>query len=152
MEHQHRPHFRHIQLNTSHASAVYEAGTLCFSSPWQKSLIDAELSNPEQISLGCFVEQKLVAYTLGRILSDEYHILRTAVIPQYRRLGLAHQLLRQALQAASSKGCTSAWLEVRESNRDALYLYLKLGFTINRTRRDYYTNPTENALEMSLRF
>lgn len=43
----------------------------------------------------------------------------------------------------------SLWLEVRASNLAAISLYRQAGFAQVGRRTDYYTNPTEDALQMS---
>ncbi len=47
------------------------------------------------------------------------------------------------------KGLAGAWfLEVRESNRAAINLYLSMGFEIVGTRPEYYRDPAEAAIVM----
>jgi ribosomal-protein-alanine N-acetyltransferase len=43
-------------------------------------------------------------------------------------------------------GARRATLEVRASNDDARRLYERLGFHVAGRRRNYYTNPIEDAL------
>ena len=43
-------------------------------------------------------------------------------------------------------------LEVRPSNRAAVALYTKLGFLEEGRRRNFYTDPTEDALILTRRF
>lgn len=40
-------------------------------------------------------------------------------------------------------------LEVRESNQDAISFYKEKGFTEDGLRKDYYTDPAEDAVLMS---
>ena len=42
------------------------------------------------------------------------------------------------------------FLEVRESNKRAQYLYEILGFEAFHTRSDYYSDPVEDAIEYRL--
>jgi ribosomal-protein-alanine N-acetyltransferase len=42
----------------------------------------------------------------------------------------------------------SIWLEVRESNTAALTFYQKNDFNRMYTRKNFYTNPSENAIVM----
>ena len=44
----------------------------------------------------------------------------------------------------------SFYLEVRKSNENAISLYQKNGFKICGERKNFYKNPTENALLMCL--
>ena len=42
----------------------------------------------------------------------------------------------------------TVYLEVRESNAEAINLYKKYGFEQNGMRRNYYRHPVENAVLM----
>jgi ribosomal-protein-alanine N-acetyltransferase len=75
---------------------------------------------------------------------DEYEILNLAVDPSARRRGVARQLLQNEL--AEHHG---VWfLEVRESNFEAVQLYESLGFRRIGRRSGYYQNPPEPGLVM----
>ena len=50
------------------------------------------------------------------------------------------------MDEAIGRGVTRATLEVRRSNAAALRLYEHLGFSLSGVRRNYYTNPVEDAL------
>ena len=41
-------------------------------------------------------------------------------------------------------------LEVRQSNIPAVALYERFGFSVDGIRKNYYKNPTENAVLMTL--
>ena len=77
---------------------------------------------------------------------DELHINNLAVVPEYRRLGVASALLRRVLDEAARFGIRRTMLEVRQSNAPARQLYEKFGFVVAGTRSKYYTNPIEDAL------
>ena len=77
---------------------------------------------------------------------DEREILNLAVDPRFRRRGIARELLRNALNESAS-----VWfLEVRESNQAAIFLYKSLGFRVVGTRPGYYSNPVESGVVMKL--
>ena len=50
------------------------------------------------------------------------------------------------MREARALGAKRATLEVRASNVGARRLYERLGFTVSGSRRNYYTNPVEDAL------
>jgi ribosomal-protein-alanine N-acetyltransferase len=50
------------------------------------------------------------------------------------------------LEDGAKLGARRATLEVRRSNEAAQKLYEKFGFTVAGVRRQYYTNPQEDAL------
>ena len=89
---------------------------------------------------------KLIAYSVVWLVLDELHIHSVAVDPGFRRKGIAKALLGRVLDEARGSGATSATLEVRASNRDAIALYEKLGFKTEGRRPAYYQNPLDDAL------
>ena len=53
------------------------------------------------------------------------------------------------LKMAEMIGIHMVHLEVREGNGNARRLYERLGFKEDGLRKDYYTDPTENAVLMT---
>ena len=90
----------------------------------------------------------LAGYVVGRLAADELHIKKIAERDQYRRGGLATALLNRVLMAAKVYEAKKAFLEVRAGNSAAQALYEKCGFTAVGRRRNYYSNPPEDALIM----
>jgi len=68
-----------------------------------------------------------------------------------RRRGIGEGLLEEILRRARNDGSPAVWLEVRESNRPALGLYEKHGFSETGRRRGYYAEPVEDAVLYELR-
>jgi [ribosomal protein S18]-alanine N-acetyltransferase len=74
----------------------------------------------------------------------EREILFIAVDPEWRRRGVARELLQNELN-----GSHGEWfLEVRESNVGAIRLYESLGFRAAGRREHYYPDPPESAIVM----
>ena len=80
------------------------------------------------------------------LVFDEVHINNVAIRPIYRGMGMGTALLRHVLAEGRRLGARRATLEVRASNTGARRLYERLGFYVAGTRRNYYTNPVEDAL------
>ena len=76
----------------------------------------------------------------------EREILNLAVVPAFRRSGLATQLLKLEFQNSAV-----FLLEVRESNLAARALYERLGFVEISRRKDYYDHPPETAIVMQMK-
>jgi ribosomal-protein-alanine N-acetyltransferase len=98
----------------------------------------------------CFLakdeRQRVIGFcSFWRVL-DELHVNNLAVLPEFRRTGIASALLGRALHEGATFGARRATLEVRRSNDAARQLYERFGFTIAGVRRGYYTNPVEDAL------
>ena len=68
-----------------------------------------------------------------------------AVSPEYRKKGLAGKLLEALFEKI---GSAEIFLEVRESNQNAIALYQKYKFKQVGIRKNFYQNPQENAILM----
>lgn len=93
---------------------------------------------------------QIVGYIVARETAGELHINNVAVRDQYRRRGYGAMLLGRVLDEARRRGATAAFLEVRSGNSTAQVLYRKCGFKAIATRPNYYTDPREDAVVMSL--
>jgi [ribosomal protein S18]-alanine N-acetyltransferase len=91
------------------------------------------------------IEGRVSGFLVSRAVADgEREILNVAVAPADRRRGIARALVENEL----STGPGVWFLEVRESNRAAINLYVSMGFEIAGTRPEYYHDPTEAAIVM----
>jgi ribosomal-protein-alanine N-acetyltransferase len=89
-------------------------------------------------------EDAVAGFLVVRKVAGEAEILNLAVAPEWRRRGLARELLRTVLDEFQGP----VFLEVRESNQAARSTYQALGF-VEVTRRDsYYETPPEAAIVM----
>src|ERR1017187_6197713 len=85
-------------------------------------------------------QNRIVGFLVARTLAaDEREILNLAVVPDFRRQGVARALLDSAFEAFRG----SVFLEVRESNRVAQDFYKSLGFKELSRRPGYYESPPE---------
>jgi hypothetical protein len=67
-----------------------------------------------------------------------------AVLPAYRRRGIAEQLTMTALRYTRQNGNLPVWLQVRDDNQAAEMLYRKLGF-VEQTRRTTWHFSADHA-------
>jgi len=79
-------------------------------------------------------------------LAKKGHIISVAVIPEFRRIGVARSLVERAMSALSTLGANECYLEVRITNNPAIELYQKLGFGIARTISRYYYDGSDAHL------
>jgi ribosomal-protein-alanine N-acetyltransferase len=101
----------------------------------------------EEIS---FSGSRIKGFIAARIVADELHVNNVAVRPEYRRSGIGGKLLEMVLIEGKRMGARLAFLEVRASNLPAQALYQRSGFRVAGRRPNYYSDPTEDALVMSL--
>lgn len=90
-------------------------------------------------------EGRLIGFAGMWIMYDEAHVTTIGVEPEYRGQGLGELLLVALFDEALRRGAASLTLEVRVSNEPAQALYRKYGFTIQGTRKRYYSDNNEDA-------
>ncbi|WP_437673300.1 ribosomal protein S18-alanine N-acetyltransferase [Sorangium sp. So ce131] len=94
--------------------------------------------------------QRALAFLIAWHVVDELHVLNIATCPTALRRGLATALMSRSLEYARQERVRLVLLEVRRSNRAAIGLYRKLGFTVTGVRPRYYSDNDEDAVEMAL--
>jgi len=92
----------------------------------------------------------ILGYIVARETARELHINNFAVRSDYRRRGIGAALLDRVLQEARRRKATAAFLEVRSANLAAQALYEKSGFKAIARRANYYSEPSEDAVVMTL--
>jgi ribosomal-protein-alanine N-acetyltransferase len=81
----------------------------------------------------------------------EADILTVAVLPAYRRQGIAKEFMRQIEAYAVEREASAMMLEVELSNESAIKLYESLGYMKISVRMDYY-GPGKDAHVMRKEF
>ena len=149
--------YRTIQSATiDDLDALVALDEACFSVPWSRKSFEAELEG-NQFSRVLIIAHpepahavRAIGYICVWIVFEEIRFLNLAVHPDFRRQGMAKQLIGEALGQAGAVGCCRGMLEVRATNMPAQKLYKSFCFQAYATRKSYYTNPTEDAILMTL--
>ena len=136
----------YIAMDASHTAQIAELEKLCFSAPWSESSIIYELTNPLSLWLVAVEDGIVAGYVGSQSVMDEADMMNIAVAPQYRRQGVACELVQRLVAALADNGVRCLTLEVRASNEAARALYDKLDFHEVGRRPNYYRNPKEDAL------
>ncbi|NIP30127.1 MAG: ribosomal protein S18-alanine N-acetyltransferase [Candidatus Dadabacteria bacterium] len=148
---EHLNNYRIQQLDISYIDQVMIIENDSFITPWPREIIIQEAINNKSFCRVSLDENNIVnGYCISLLIYDELHILKIAVHKNYRRMGIANDLINDAFHFFKNKGVLNAILEVRTSNDSAIKLYKKLGFQILRTRRNYYRSSGEDAFVMML--
>ena len=124
---------------------------------WSEADYSDEMSRPDSFVLTSTDSGVLAGFVVARIVpgtteenpdADLYNI---AVDPAVKRQGIGTKLLVGLLERLAIRGVRNVWLEVRESNYEAISFYERHGFTGEVTRPNFYVNPADNAVIMRLR-
>lgn len=124
----------------------------CFSTPWSENSLLESLETEGSLFLCARLNGNIIGYIGATIVLDEAYVSNIAVTENMRRMGAATQLLCECESICREKGCAFLTLEVRKSNSGAVALYQKKGFHIVGERKNFYSDPCENALLMTKYF
>ena len=141
-----------VPMDRSHLSGVADLEKLCFTTPWNEAMLEEELYNDTASFIVAQGENgEVLGYAGLHVILDEGYIDNVAVRPEYRRQGIADQLLDVFCRFGEAH-LRFLTLEVRPSNTSAVALYEKHGFKEAGRRKNYYTDPTEDALLLTKEF
>lgn len=118
-----------------------------FSTPWSKQNFEESLSKSYSYFYVAVLSD-IVGYCGVHNLGGDGEITNVAVDETQRGKGIAYEMLSYAMEETAKKGVEAFTLEVRISNTPAIKLYEKLGFENKGIRKNFYENPTEDAMIM----
>ncbi len=132
------------------APAIHRVDAAAFSNPWTEDALAEDLKNVKfaRYYLG---EEKgaVVAFAGVWCVAGEGQITNIGVMPERQGQGYGEKIVRHLLEACWQEQIETVFLEVRQSNEPARRLYKKIGFTDAGRRKNFYTNPTEDAVIMA---
>lgn len=135
-----------VEMSVDHIEQIASLERMCFSAPWSKNSIASELDNPLSLWLAAMDGEHLAGYVGSQTVMGETDLLNIAVHPDYRRRGIARELLLALVERLKQRGSGCLTLEVRPSNAAARCLYEKLGFVQVGMRPKYYEKPQEDGM------
>ena len=110
-----------------------------FSIDYLKTLI----KNNNSFIYTYLIDNQVCGYLMVLDGIDVYEILAIATVEEYRNKSIAQELLDKIKMK-------DIFLEVRESNQVAINFYKKNKFNQISIRKNYYSEPNENAIIMKL--
>ena len=113
------------------------------NSAFSRTYLDTLIKGDNSFIYVYLIENKVCGYLIILDSIDVYEILAIATIEKYRNKGIAQELLDKITTK-------DIFLEVRESNQTAINFYKKNNFKEISIRKNYYSEPTENAIIMKL--
>lgn len=107
---------------------------------WPAEQFRGEIGKPTRFFLIAESEQEIIAYA-GAFLPNaggEADIMTIAVKPEYRRKGIAKELISRMESWAKARGAIAMMLEVDVTNDSAISLYKNIGYETLNIRKNYY--------------
>lgn len=140
------------QMTKEDVKAVALLEKECFASPWSENTLSEETENPSALFFIAKDGDETVGYIGSNNILGEVFITNVAVTVPYRRKGVASLLLNTLIDTCKKQEASYLTLEVRKSNISAIKLYEKAGFSLVGERKNFYSDPVENALLYTLEF
>lgn len=139
-------------MGAEHLDGVEALERSCFSHPWSCQSLETELENNQSLFYVAVEDGQVAGYIGMSFVLDEGYIYNVAVDEKYRKRGIGSALIRTLVTHCKKESFAFLTLEVRESNTAARSLYNNFGFIKVGERKNYYSDPTENAVLMTLYF
>lgn len=138
-----------IKMQKQHINAIARLESLCFSRPWSEQALTDELENEAACFLVAEDNYEVLGYCGMHHACGECYIDNVAVFPNHRGKGIATALLAELERNGRALGGEFISLEVRPSNTGAIELYKRMGYAEVGRRKNFYTDPCEDALIMT---
>ena len=140
------------RMTAQHVDAVLEIENECFAHPWSRQSIESELENKNSVFYTALEGDEVAGYIGMSTVLDEGYIFNVAVSAEHRKKGIGSALIQELVTYGKKNNFSFLTLEVRESNENARSLYSKFGFIKVGERKNYYSDPVENAVLMTKYF
>jgi len=130
---------------------ILEIEQEAISPPWTHGALLSEMYKKDSYFIVAVDERlspAIVGFAILRCVGDDGELLQIAVDKAQRRGGVGDLLMIAALEYTRENALGSIYLEVRRGNTAAVGLYKKHGFNSVRIRKDYYSDPVEDASVM----
>ena len=139
-------------MTAAHLDGVCAIENECFAHPWSRGSLENALSDPNAVFCVAIENGGVIGYIGMLFVLDEGYICNVAVSQSFRKRGVGSALIQTLVTHCKKNDFAFLTLEVRESNAAARSLYEDFGFVNVGERKNYYTDPTENAVLMTLYF
>ncbi len=128
-----------LQYTMQNVISLADIEKACFGrDAWSISALRGEFCNEYSHLFAEMRDGEIIGYICVRVMYEEAQICNIAVLPEFRRQGVATELLKQSMSFCTEQNCLRAELEVNTENLAAVELYKKFGFEVAGTRPNFY--------------
>lgn len=140
--------FKTTELGAEHIDDVTDLEQICFSHPISRKNLELLLLGEMGKGFVSYDTEKASVAAYGGVIvaGGEAQVLNVATHPDYRRKGLAKEIMSRIIDHSVLCDAEYITLEVREKNVPAISLYRSIGFYEVGRIKEYYKDPNEDAL------
>lgn len=160
------------QMRSSHIESIVKLQREGDLSIWSEADYNKQIINPQTINLVALYDNQIIGFIISSLLvseplleseistsknknenknENELEILNFSVAAKFRNRKVGTILLNTLIKKSVAATAGTLWLEVRESNEKGRRFYKRRGFGEIYVRKNYYRNPSENAVVMKLK-
>lgn len=137
------------EMTVEDLDQVMEIEEDLFAVPWTKEGYFTFLTRKDSMFLVVEEKGRILGYCGLLMVLDEGDVTNVAVCRERQKEGIGNFLVSSLIRLAGDLGIRQIHLEVRVHNETAIRLYERNGFTWDGIRKNYYTDPVEDALLMT---
>ena len=140
--------FKRLTVEDDVAEQLYQLVQQHYEHPghWSAKAFQEDIASEYGAYYGVYHLDILIGFVGMQVVLDEATITNIVIHTGFQGKGLAQRLWQMACYDLGLQEVATVFLEVREFNHRAQQLYEILGFECYHRRRDYYTDPLEDAL------
>ncbi|MCQ2911566.1 MAG: ribosomal protein S18-alanine N-acetyltransferase [Clostridia bacterium] len=136
------------EMNDQDIETCYEIQAESIIHPWSHDMFVDDYKNDNSLYYVHETDDAITSYIAYQIVLDEATIMSIATKQDERKKGYGNVLLNGTFNKLKDKGIKKIFLEVRSTNVDAINLYKKNEFEEMSVRKNYYNDPTCDAIIM----
>ena len=92
----------------------------------------------------------VAGFVIFHVVGTNCEVYNIAVDARHARTGIGKQLMTTVVNESLKRYASKVLLEVRKSNTNAIRFYEGFGFKVLGERKNYYSNPVEDAFVMEM--
>lgn len=141
------------KANREQINSIYQLEIENYSSPYnQNSLLNELFIEDSLFYCNIDLDNNVTGYIIARLILGECEIHRITVSKDYRRQGIAQNLLNCIYKICIDQTVHAVFLEVNENNRPAINFYKKNNFIQVGQRKKYYGDSDALILQKRISY
>ena len=128
---------RYSDAYISDLDNIYSLEISSYAHPWTKGILRDCINNRYDFFTAKY-NNIIVGYIIAKISIHETHVLNLTISEDYRKNGIATELLEMIFAKCFIMNSLEVYLETRVYNQPAISLYEKHGFKRIAIRKNYY--------------
>lgn len=136
----------YVPMERRHLDGLVVVEEECFNSGYGRSTFEKELENKIATYIVAEQDGRVLGYAGLWNICGSADIMNVGVLKEYRRCGIAKNLLAKLEKHCLDNNIIEINLEVRVSNTPARELYKKLGYNEITVRKGYYDGKEDGVV------